>query len=205
MTFGIESLVQLFTSGGWIMVPLAGLAFLLWYAIGQRWLILRLGPKFHQTETYIKKVLYHNPNHQSPSQFDKVLLDCKEFIELNPGLKREDLDQFTFPVKSQFKAWSKPITTVVTVSPLLGLLGTVIGMIETFDSLSSMVLFAKSGGIAGGISQALLTTQMGLAVAIPGLLIGRWLTRIEKVHLHKLDQILDILYAQRTSAREPKI
>ena len=40
-------------------------------------------------------------------------------------------------------------------------------MIETFDSLGNQALFAATGGVAGGISQALLTTQMGLVVAIP--------------------------------------
>ncbi|MDZ7829411.1 MAG: MotA/TolQ/ExbB proton channel family protein [Halofilum sp. (in: g-proteobacteria)] len=42
-------------------------------------------------------------------------------------------------------------------------------MIETFESLGDMSLFSQSGGIAGGISQALFTTQLGLAVAIPGM------------------------------------
>ena len=44
---------------------------------------------------------------------------------------------------------------------------------ETFDSLATMSLFSQSGGIAGGVAQALFTTQMGLVVAIPGLVIGR--------------------------------
>ena len=49
-------------------------------------------------------------------------------------------------------------------------------MIETFDSLAEMSLFTV-GGIAGGISEALFTTQMGLIVAVPGVLIGRILDR----------------------------
>ena len=69
------------------------------------------------------------------------------------------------------------IRSIVIVAPLLGLLGTVIGMIETFESLQGSALFSQSGGIAGGISQALITTQLGLVVAIPGLLIGRRLDR----------------------------
>ena len=68
------------------------------------------------------------------------------------------------------KTW---IHMVTITAPLAGLLGTVGGMIETFDSMREMSLFTQSGGIAGGISQALFTTQMGLAVAIPGLLAGR--------------------------------
>lgn len=69
------------------------------------------------------------------------------------------------------------IRAIVMVAPLAGLLGTVDGMIETFDALGDMALFTQSGGIAGGVSQALVSTQMGLAVAIPGLVIGRLLDR----------------------------
>lgn len=67
--------------------------------------------------------------------------------------------------------------SIVTISPLLGLLGTVIGMIETFDSLQSQAMYTQAGGIAAGISQALITTQMGLLVAIPGLFISRTLDK----------------------------
>ena len=74
--------------------------------------------------------------------------------------------------------------SIVVISPLLGLLGTVIGMIETFESLGSQSLYTQTGGIAAGISQALITTQMGLLVAIPGLFIGRFLDKkMELVHL----------------------
>lgn len=71
------------------------------------------------------------------------------------------------------------ILILVTAAPLVGLLGTVIGMIETFDSLAEMALFSQDGGIAGGIAQALITTQMGLVIAIPGLILGRLLNRRE--------------------------
>ena len=64
----------------------------------------------------------------------------------------------------------KLLKSFIAVAPLLGLLGTVGGMIETFSSLQTMELFKPSGGIASGISQALLTTQFGLIVAVPPLL-----------------------------------
>jgi biopolymer transport protein ExbB len=82
---------------------------------------------------------------------------------------------------------------LVAAAPLIGLLGTVIGMIETFDSLADAELFSQSGGIAGGISQALFTTQLGLVVAVPGLIIGRILDRKADKMLLDLDQIKDIL------------
>jgi biopolymer transport protein ExbB len=77
----------------------------------------------------------------------------------------------------RLRAGAAVIVGIVATAPLLGLLGTVGGMIETFDSLGSMALFSKSGGIAGGVSEALFSTQMGLVVAIPGAIAGRLLER----------------------------
>jgi len=75
----------------------------------------------------------------------------------------------------QCRRW---IQSIIIVSPLLGLLGTVIGMIETFSSLQDQAMHSQGGGIAAGISQALITTQMGLLVAIPGLIVGRQLDKM---------------------------
>ena len=83
----------------------------------------------------------------------------------------------TWHVTAECTRHSAMIRTIVMVAPLAGLLGTVAGMIETFDALGDMTLFTQSGGIAGGIAQALISTQMGLAVAIPGLVAGRLLDR----------------------------
>jgi biopolymer transport protein ExbB len=77
------------------------------------------------------------------------------------------------------------VAVLAAVSPLLGLLGTVTGMIETFQSIT---LFGTGDPklMSGGISQALITTQLGLAVAIPlvlfhSLLAGRVNRLVEKL------------------------
>ena len=77
------------------------------------------------------------------------------------------------------------IKSLVVVAPLLGLLGTVVGMIETFDSLDGMQMHTSTGGIAGGIAQAMFTTEMGLLISIPGLLISRWLDRQQNLLLSR--------------------
>lgn len=72
------------------------------------------------------------------------------------------------------------MSALTAAAPLLGLLGTVIGMVTTFDAVSSS---AERAGdeVAAGISQALITTQCGLVVAIPGL-FGR--ARIHRLMAH---------------------
>ena len=62
-----------------------------------------------------------------------------------------------------------------------------------------MALFSQSGGIAGGISKALFTTQMGLAISIPGLLLGRMIERKEQNIKRELDQIRDLVCASTHS------
>ena len=85
------------------------------------------------------------------------------------------------------------VKALVVCAPLLGLLGTVTGMMETFSSLGDMALFSRSGGIAGGVAEALLTTELGLAVAIPGLVVGKLLQhRADRLAL-ELDQVKDRL------------
>lgn len=66
--------------------------------------------------------------------------------------------------------------TVVMVSPLLGLLGTVFGMIEAFTAISKAGV-GDPGIVASGIAQALITTAAGLTVAIPALVAHRFLNR----------------------------
>jgi biopolymer transport protein ExbB len=68
------------------------------------------------------------------------------------------------------------IGVLASIAPLLGLLGTVTGMMATFDVIA---LFGTGNAraMAGGISEALLTTQSGLLVAIPGLYMSIYLNR----------------------------
>jgi len=78
-------------------------------------------------------------------------------------------------------SWLKALDLVTQIAPLLGLLGTVLGMIETFQTLQESGAAANPATLAGGIWVALLTTACGLAIAIPVSVAVTWLeTRLEK-------------------------
>jgi len=62
-----------------------------------------------------------------------------------------------------------PLAVVATLSPLLGLLGTVFGMIESFDVVAIAGALGDASQLAGGISKALITTAAGLVIAVPSL------------------------------------
>jgi biopolymer transport protein ExbB len=85
------------------------------------------------------------------------------------------------------------VKTIVVIAPLIGLLGTVDGMIEAFDALQTSAMFAQGASISGGISKALFTTELGLVVAVPGLIIGRSLDRKAERFAFEFDQVADII------------
>ena len=66
--------------------------------------------------------------------------------------------------------------TISTITPLLGLLGTVIGMIKVFTAITTVGV-GDPATLAGGISEALITTATGLSVAIPSVIFHRFLKR----------------------------
>jgi biopolymer transport protein ExbB len=87
---------------------------------------------------------------------------------------------------------------LVTIAPLLGLLGTVSGMIETFSSMQGATLtHATEQTVAGGISVALVSTQLGLMVGVPGLAAARLLARLEAKRVRELLQAHSVLVQHR--------
>lgn len=85
----------------------------------------------------------------------------------------------------KLKRAARPIGIIANTTPLLGLLGTVIGIIQAFDVVAQQGALGDPGALAGGISKALLTTCFGLIVAIPMLLTYHYLTgRVETLVRH---------------------
>jgi biopolymer transport protein ExbB len=82
--------------------------------------------------------------------------------------------------------YGSAILIVAAVAPLLGLLGTVTGMIGTFDLITEFGT-GDPRMLSGGISEALVTTQMGLIVAIPMLLLGNLLNRMGEEVIGRLE------------------
>ncbi len=94
----------------------------------------------------------------------------------DPELNREMLKSMRTRQGSKVMHHIGTILILAAVAPLLGLLGTVTGMISTFDVISSFGT-GNARALASGISEALVTTQSGLVVAVPGLLLGSVLYR----------------------------
>lgn len=83
---------------------------------------------------------------------------------------------------AQLRRHLRVLNGVATVTPLLGLLGTVVGMIQAFNDIASAGAMGKADQLAAGIAMALLTTAFGLAIAIPSLIMYMYLSgRVEEL------------------------
>lgn len=103
----------------------------------------------------------------------------QEFMRNRTGdndLDGHILEQCAMRRQQQIRRFLPAITVLAASAPLFGLLGTVTGMISTFDVIA---IFGSGNAkaLAGGISKALITTQSGLLVGIPGLFMGSLLNR----------------------------
>lgn len=99
------------------------------------------------------------------------------FLELKAALEEEGTEQV-----SRLQRSTDGIGLIASVAPMLGLLGTVVGMVGAFETISQTDGFAKPGQLAGDISLALITTVQGLVVAIPCTAAYAWTRgRIDRV------------------------
>jgi biopolymer transport protein ExbB len=113
----------------------------------------------------------------------------------DPELDRYVLRQCALKMRPHIGRYLQVIATLGSIAPLLGLLGTVIGMIATFEVISSYGT-GNAKAMANGISIALVTTEAGLLVAIPGLLVSAALARRASKLLRSLDEITLVLEHQ---------
>lgn len=100
------------------------------------------------------------------------------------------LDHLRKETGTDLSAGRDVLRALVVAAPLLGLLGTVSGMVELFDALHGGAAATSRGSVAGGISTALVTTQLGLVVGVPGLVAARFLEQRERRLRIALDEIV---------------
>lgn len=188
----VLTLTDYYDMGGFVMLPLIVVGIFLWYALAFRLMNVQtnqLGPR-----RLIKQAKKNTLESRSiTARAAAIAVQASQTAKTRSQLKSVLSERFA-DLRAEINQHRALVRVLVIIAPLLGLLGTIDGMIETFKSLGDMALFSQSGGIAGGISRALFTTQMGLAISIPGLLIGRMLERKQQKINQELDQIKDLVW-----------
>ena len=95
--------------------------------------------------------------------------------------------------------WMRPLEVIAAIAPLLGLFGTVLGMIAAFAQLEAAGSRVDPAILSGGIWEALLTTALGLAVAIPTLAAVNWLDRRIERSAQATESALSAIFAAAPS------
>lgn len=97
--------------------------------------------------------------------------------EIPKELLKEELQRVASLRINQLRSYLRPLEVIASLSPLLGLFGTVLGMILAFQQMELAGSQVDPSVLSGGIWQALLTTAVGLGVAIPAVVAHNWLER----------------------------
>ncbi len=172
---GDATVMELFKHGGPIMWPILLVSFLGITVIVERMLFI-LRENSHREPEVVEKMLENVEKgdidgalavgKQSKDFVARILvysLNNKEYSMHNAFIRAASQEL------ARFQQGMATLDTVITAAPLLGLLGTVTGMMKTFGSMSGD-LSSAAGAITGGVAEALIATACGLAIAIMGLL-----------------------------------
>jgi len=171
----LERTLEHIETGGVVMYPLLTVSLIMFFLVIKKFLEMR---DFSKGDRPIRECLQSlgKPGFTAaPWQRDiiKNFLADRTFDE---DLDRSIMEALMLRQSSFVERYIKSIAILASVAPLLGLLGTVTGMITTF-----MVIATSGTGdakaLASGISEALITTQTGLVVAVPGLFLANYLRR----------------------------
>ncbi|MDE0457194.1 MAG: MotA/TolQ/ExbB proton channel family protein [Chromatiales bacterium] len=173
-------MLEFVQSGGWLMAPIllcsvAAMAIIverLWSLQRERvvpadlaaraWEWVRTGTL---TEERIQALREGSP-------FGRILAAVLASRHLDREMMKEYIEEVGRHVAHELDRYLNALGTIAAISPLLGLLGTVIGMIKVFAVITAQGV-GEPRVLAGGISEALVTTAAGLTVAIPSLLFHR--------------------------------
>lgn len=203
-------MLDLLKAGGWLMVPIllcsvAALAIV----IERSWALRRkhimpdgLVTQILQLEHRAELDNAQVDNIRNGSALGRMLAAGLVNRHHSREVMKEAIQDTGRHVVSGMERYLSTLGTIVAVTPLLGLLGTVIGMIEVFSVIMDAGV-GDAGILAGGISQALITTAAGLSVAIPTLMFHRYfVSRVDKLVVGMEQQALRLIEVMK-GEREP--
>lgn len=136
------------------------------------------------------------------SELGKILAAGLSNAQAGREVMKDSIQEAASQVIHVMERYVGALGTIAAVSPLLGLLGTVLGMIKVFVSIELQGT-GNAGALAGGISEALITTAAGLSVAIPAMIMHRFFVRkidsLVVVMEQESVKLVDALHADRTA------
>lgn len=175
----MSGIIDLISKGGVVMIPIVLCSIMALTIVIERLFFFK--KSFVDLDIYFKSVQEYL--HQGENQ--KVADYCHKFPNplgrlIQAGLSEKNMprwkleEKLTLAGQEEINTFGKNIRgleVIATISPLMGLLGTVMGMVQAFNKVAEYKGQVDPGLLAGGIWEALLTTAAGLAVAIPAVVM----------------------------------
>ncbi|ROS00285.1 biopolymer transport protein ExbB [Sinobacterium caligoides] len=208
-------MLEIIQAGGWIMLPIVLCSVLaLAISVERLWALKadKIAPRNQLAEVwqrvkdnsidadYLKQL-------KGSSPLGALLASGLSNSRYGRDIMKESIEESASHIIHDMERNMNALGTIAAIAPLLGLLGTVVGMIDVFTQIVDQGT-GNAGALAGGISQALITTAAGLAVAIPALVMHRYLHRRIDTMVVSLEQesvkLVDALHSERQVAVKEK-
>ncbi len=205
-----ETLGEHLKKGGFVVYPIVGMFILAVIVACGKWIQLSLIPMPPEKEIQpLLKAMLHNNHAQALEKVAKIkgptaamLKAGIEHIDEPKDLVEEVMYEEMLTTRLSVNKWTSFIAVCASSAPLLGLLGTVTGIINTFK----LITVFGSGDVktlSGGISEALITTELGLVVAIFALVLHAFLSRKARSITDRMEQVA-ILFMNRATRTAPQ-
>jgi len=199
---------ELVTAGGWLMLPIIACSIAAMTIIAERlWAyrrkrVIPSNLAAHVWKLYKANQLTaaHVATVRDSSPLGRILAAALVNHRHSREVMKEAIEEEGHQVVHELERYLNTLGTIAAISPLLGLLGTVIGMIKVFAAIT-VAGVGNPTVLAGGISEALITTAAGLSVAIPSLIFHRYLTgRVDQLVVAMEEQaikLVEVMHGER--------
>ena len=201
-------MLELVKAGGWLMVPIIVCSIVVLAIIFERLWVLQKR-RVLPNNLVAKVWSLHKNNQLTNVQVDVIRESSPLGRILAAGLlnrmhsrevMKESIEETGRQVVHELEHYLNTLGTIASISPLLGLLGTVIGMIEVFAAIVGAGV-GNPAELAGGISKALITTATGLSVAIPAIIAHRYFSGLVERLVVSMEEealkMIDIMQGER--------
>lgn len=201
-------MVELIEAGGWLMWPILLCSVVALAIILERAWVLRAGrvvPRGLMNDVYLRYqegpvTKDYLDGLRRGSALGRILAAGVANRQMSREVMKEAIEDEGRQVVHDLERYLNTLGMITSVTPLLGLLGTVIGMIEVFAAIVSAGV-GNPAVLAGGISKALITTAAGLSIAIPALVFHRYLNgKVDRLVLEMENQaikLVEIIHGER--------
>lgn len=199
---------ELVKAGGWLMLPILLCSILAFAIVVERfWSLQRkrvcpgnLVSQIWQWANNDQLNAQRISELRAGSALGRVLAAGLMNVNHNRHVMKESIEDTGRHVVVELERYLNTLGTIAAITPLLGLLGTVIGMIKVFTVITTVGV-GNASALAGGISEALITTAAGLSVAIPTLMFYRYFRgKVDEIVVYMEQQALkmvEILHGER--------